>query len=304
MISRRQFLKTIFSFFIASILAPFISKKHFANAVLAGSQPLLSVARGKNKAVILKEALAGLGGIEKFVQPGQRVVIKPNAAWARTPDEGANVHPELLKELINLCFSAKASAVTVVENTCDNARSALEVNGIKQAVKETRAILQILDDEKDFVSVDIPRGVTLKKALIPRAIQDADVFINMPIAKSHSAATLTLGMKNHMGAVHDRWFFHRNGLHQCIADISTVLRPDLIVVDATRLMLTNGPKGPGKLKIEDAVIAGVDQVAIDSYAATLFGYTGEKIPYIEHAYKLGLGEIDLSKVTIQERFFE
>ena len=121
----------------------------------------------------------------------------------------------------------------------------------------------------------------------------------MPIAKSHRTATLTLGMKNHMGAIKNRWFFHRTDLHQCIADLSTVLQPDLIVVDATRLMVTNGPKGPGEVHIEDKVIVGTDQVAVDSYAATLFGYKGEEIRHIAGAYEFGLGEINLEKVNIE-----
>jgi len=121
----------------------------------------------------------------------------------------------------------------------------------------------------------------------------------MPIAKTHGSSTLTLGMKNHMGAVQNRWFFHTSNLHQCIADVSTVLKPNLIVMDATRLMTTNGPKGPGEVEVVDKIIVGTDQVAIDSYAATLFNYKGSDIGHIKMAHEHGLGEIDLNKVDIQ-----
>jgi len=159
--------------------------------------------------------------------------------------------------------------------------------------------LKALEKSGDFITIDVPQGKVLKQAAIAKEIHEADVFINMPIAKSHGSATLTLGMKNHMGAVEDRWFFHRNDLHQCIADVSTVLQPDLTIIDATRIMVTKGPKGPGKVRIEDKVIAGNDQVALDAYAASLFGYSGTDIGHIKAAYDHGLGEIDLDKIDIQ-----
>jgi uncharacterized protein (DUF362 family) len=203
-----------------------------------------------------------------------------------------------VRAMIELCYEAGAKRVRVADYTCDNPRSAFEVNGMKAAVAKTPAQLIAFADKKDFEERGVPQGKKLKKVAVAKEILDADVFINMPIAKSHGASKLTLGMKNHMGAIADRWYFHINGLHQCIADVATVLTPHLIVVDAQRLMVTNGPKGPGEVKIADTLIAGTDQVAVDSYAATLFGYRGEDIGYIKEAYNHGLGEINLDKVTI------
>jgi uncharacterized protein (DUF362 family) len=261
--------------------------------------PFVAVSSGTDKAALVRSAVELAGGMSAYVRPGNNVVIKPNAAWSRTPEEGANVHPDVLRSAIQLCFESGASSVSVVEYTCDNPVSALKVNGIQEAVAGTKASLRILKEGKDFVKVPVPRGVRLKSVEVSRAIQDADVFINMPIAKTHGSATLTLGMKNHMGAIQNRWFFHANDLHQCIADVSTVLRPQLIIVDATRLMLTNGPKGPGEVREENKVIVGTDQVAVDAYAATLFGHEGRNIGYIAKAYELGLGEIDLSRVDVR-----
>ncbi|MBU1863674.1 MAG: DUF362 domain-containing protein [Candidatus Omnitrophica bacterium] len=296
MISRRNFLKTLLSFLIAFFFSP---RKLLSVSTTPPAGNVISVAQGKNKSELIQAALHPLGGIERWIQKGSSVVIKPNAAWSRLPEEAANVHPELLESLIGMCYKAGARTVQVIDHTCDNPLSALKVNQIKAAVSGTKAKLHALGDEKDFVTIDVPRGKKLKKVDVAKEIIEADVFINMPIAKVHGAATLTVGMKNHMGAIKDRWFFHTHGLHQCIADVSTVLQPDLIVVDATRLLLTNGPKGPGKVRIEDKVIVGTDQVAVDSYAATLFGYRGADIDHIQKAYELGLGEIDLEKITIK-----
>jgi uncharacterized protein (DUF362 family) len=300
MLTRRDFLKTLSALFVSSLLPIRGTSPVFAKTMDEGLRGFVSVAKGKDKKKLVDAVLKPLGGMNAFVKAGDRVVIKPNAAWSRTPEEGANVHPDILQYTIELCYQSGAKKVSVVENSCDNYRSAFKVNGIQDAVSRTRASLEALDKGSDFVTVAVPQGKVLKKVAISKEIQEADVYINMPIAKSHGAATLTLGMKNHMGAIEDRWFFHRNDLHQCIADVSTVLRPSLTIIDATRLMLTKGPKGPGELRIEDKIIAGVDQVALDSFAATLFGYTGYEIGHIQAAFEHGLGEIDLDKMRIEE----
>jgi uncharacterized protein (DUF362 family) len=303
MITRRDFLKMLSTLCLSAFLprtggslAPAFALPDESASV---GRALVSVAQGKEKSKLVAAALAPFGGMGSFVKRGDRVVIKPNAAWSRTPEEAANVDPELLTDVINRCFSAGARSVAVVEHTCDNHISALKVNGIKAAVSGTKASLDALTKSSDYVTIDVPRGKRLKQVAIAKKIHEADVFINMPIAKTHGAATLTLGMKNHMGAVEDRWFFHSNDLHQCIADVSTVLQPQITIMDATRLMLTNGPKGPGKIRIEDKVIAGTDQVALDAYATTLFGYAPSDIGYIMAAFEHSLGEIDLQKIDLR-----
>lgn len=305
MVTRRDFLKMISTLFLSAFffrtrpdgsLAPAFASP---DAASSGGRACVSVAHGKDRSRLVAAALDPLGGMGAFVRKGDRVVIKPNAAWSRTPEEAANVDPELLTDVIKECYSAGAKDVTVVEHTCDNHISALKVNGIKEAVSRTKASLEVLTKSSDYITIDVPRGKRLREVAIAKQINAADVFINMPIAKTHGAATLTLGMKNHMGAVEDRWFFHSNDLHQCIADVSTVLQPDLTIMDATRLMVTNGPKGPGKIQIEDKVIAGTDQVALDAYAATLFGYGPTDIGYIVAAFEHSLGEIDLQKIDLR-----
>jgi uncharacterized protein (DUF362 family) len=301
MVTRREFLKSITALFLSSLVSPFFPQKSEAVPLLSPQKSKIAVIHGTDKAKLIDSALDAFGGINAFVKRGDRVVIKPNAAWSRTPEEGANVHPELLIRLINLCFEAGAKDVRIVEHSCDNYKSAFEINGMKAAVAKTKGTLVPLAKGGDFLTVPVPKGRVLSSVKIAREIREADVYINMPIAKTHGSATLTLGMKNHMGAIEDRWFFHRNDLHQCIADVSTVLSPSLTIMDATRILLTNGPKGPGEVRVVNKVVAGIDQVALDSYAATLFGMQGSDIKHIRAAYDHGIGEIDLTKVDIEMR---
>ncbi|MDD5084438.1 MAG: DUF362 domain-containing protein [Candidatus Omnitrophica bacterium] len=305
-IPRRQFLKNL-ALFLGPVFIPQIFPKRVFSQVIQvlpsekppSRRPIVSVVKGEDKKKMLAKVLQPFGGIGNFVKSSNRVVIKPNAAWERTPDEAATTHPELVRGMIELCYEAGAGEVTVVENTCDNFKSAFKVTGMNDAVKGTKAKLKALENKSDFEEIDIPKGEILKKAAVAKNVLGADVFINMPIAKVHSASKLTIGMKNHMGAVEDRGYFHLHGLNRCIADISTVLRPNLIVIDATRILLTNGPKGPGKVAAPNQVIAGTDQVACDSFAAGLFSMSGYDVEHIVEASKRGLGEIDLNKVDIR-----
>jgi len=155
-----------------------------------------------------------------------------------------------------------------------------------------------LDEKDTFTKVKINKGVKLKEASVASQILDADCFINMPIAKDHSAATLTMCMKNYMGIVKERRMFHLKGLHQCIADISSFVKPDLVIMDCTRILLTNGPKGPGKVKVLNKIVMGTDQVAIDALGATYFGLKPESIEYIKLANNMGIGKSDITNLNI------
>jgi uncharacterized protein (DUF362 family) len=147
--------------------------------------------------------------------------------------------------------------------------------------------------------VTIPKGISLKEAEVVGDVLDSDCLINMPVAKHHGGAGLTISMKNWMGSVSDRGSWHRNNLHQCIADFSTLVKPNLIVVDATRIMLTNGPRGPGKMAYPDQLIFGTDPVAVDAYAATLFEKQPFSIGYIKKAHEMGTGCGNLDEVRIE-----
>ena len=236
----------------------------------------------------------------KFVKKGQSVVIKPNLAWERTPEQAANTNPDVLRSVIQLCRNAGAGRITVVEHACGNAAKAFEMSGAKKAVAGLGVRLISAERESMYRKIDIPKGKSIKSDTCIREILDADVFINVPIAKVHGGVGITAGMKNMMGAIWDRQIWHRNNVDQCIADYSTVVKPDLVILDAVRILLSNGPQGPGDTKAVGQVIASTDTVAIDAYAAKLLGKSVSQVKYIGFADAHGIGESDLKKVNLKK----
>ncbi len=264
------------------------------------SSPILVVAEKDSPANLVRKAIKALGGMSKFVKKGNKVLIKPNMAFARPPEGAANTNPEVVAELVRLCFEAGAKEVVVLDHTLAPARVAYEMSGIAKAA-EAQGAKVVYVSPKDFVPVEIPKGKILSayEVRVLKQVLDADVFINVPVAKTHSGARLTLGMKNLMGIIQDRGAWHRSGdLHQCIADFVTAVKPHLTVIDAIKIMTSGGPAGPGRLEQKDTIIASTDIVAADAYATTLFGMKPEDIPYIVKAAELGVGISDLKRVKI------
>ncbi|MGO9176922.1 MAG: DUF362 domain-containing protein [Desulfobaccales bacterium] len=265
-------------------------------------EPLLAKAQGSNYAHLVVDAIQALGGMKKFVNPGEVVVVKPNMAWDRTPELGANANPLVVRQVVELCLETGAKQVKVLDNTCDDARKAYESSGIKAAVegiKDPRAVVEFVD-ERRFVELNIEKARALKKWYFYKDILEADRFINIPVAKQHSEARLTMCLKNMMGAIGGWRGRIHVGLHQNIADMNLLLRPDLHVLDATRILLRNGPKG-GKLEdvaVKNLLFAGTDPVALDAYGAGLFGLKPEDLGYVVKAHQAGRGEMDLSKIKV------
>lgn len=262
---------------------------------------VLAVASDGRPDDLTRKAIDALGGIERLVRKGDFVVIKPNIAWNRPPDAAATTNPAVVGALVKLCREAKAGRILVVDHIIDRpAEAVLNFTGIGPAAEHYGAETLAAQNESDFRSVSIPKGKMLKTDTCIKELAKADVFINVPIAKVHSATTLTLGLKNLMGCNWDRQAWHASSsLDQCIADYASAVRPDLTVLDANKILLTNGPKGPGKTKNVGKVIAGVDPVAVDAYGATLFGLKPQEIAHIKLAHEMGLGEIDLSRVRVK-----
>lgn len=266
----------------------------------AATPPMVVVARGGDIGLRLKRALQKLGGIEKFVPPGGRVIVKPNIGWARTPEQAANTNPKLVFALVWMCLEAGAKEVNVFEHSCDNFAVCFDLSGIREAVEGAGGRIYSADNYRMYARISVPRGKILKHADVVREVMKADCLINVPIAKVHNAVILTLGMKNLMGIIYDRGYWHRSGLDQCIADFLTVVRPHLTIVDAERILLTGGPKGPGRTRDLHKLIVAEDPVAADSYTTTLFGKKPEEIPYIRMAFEHGLGEMDPRRMKILE----
>lgn len=267
-----------------------------SSAEAATQSSVMAIAKKGTPAQLVNNAVNALGGIGKFVKKGQSVCIKPNLAWDTPPSGAANVNPAVLLAVIQLCEKAGASRITVIEHSCDNAAVTFKSSGAQDVVAKTKARLISADKESYYKEINVPKGKTLKKDMVLKDIFSSDVFINLPVCKVHGGSVVTASMKNLMGANWDRGYWHRAGLHQCIADLSTAVKPDLIILDAVNILLTNGPKGPGEVKKVNQVIAGVDPVAIDTYAAKLLGKDPKDIDYIKAAAALGVGTMDLTKV--------
>ena len=264
--------------------------------------PKVVHAKGKDYYALVARVLEPLGTMSNFVSTGDLVVIKPNMAWDRNPAQAANTHPQVVKALVELSLDAGARKVMVFDRTCNEERRCYVNSGIQEAlatVKDSR-LKHFHPDSRKFVPVNIKRGKAVRKLEIYKDALEADTYINVPIAKHHSLSRLTLGLKNSMGVLGgNRGNMHHN-LGQKLADLATVIRPKLTVIDATRILLRNGPQGGDldDVKILDSIIASADPVASDAYATTLFDLQPDKISSTVAAYKLGLGEMDLSKMQI------
>ncbi len=304
-LTRRQFIKR------AAIAtgAPLIMEAlpFYGTLAHGSSEADLVIAKGGSPLQLLQAAMMPLGGMGRFVKKGQRVVIKANIAWARTPEQACTNNPDLLFALVRMCYEAGAKKVAVWDHTCDNYQFCFARSGLKEAGQKAGADVLSGHGRNVYQKVEIPKGKKLKTAEVLRDVLEADVFINFPIPKHHFATELTLGMKNFIGIVWDMELLHKIDLHQCIADINTLRKPDLVVVDAIRILTTNGPKGPGKTEDIGEVIASTDIVAADAYAATFFKHlkTGkpfrpEEIRFVKIAFEMGLGQIDLSKVRVKK----
>lgn len=261
----------------------------------------LVAARGGEPEALVKQAVAALGGMERFVKPGAYVIIKPNICTVRTYEYGATTNPWVVGALVRLCLEAGAGKVQVMDFPFGGPPDQTYVtSGIAEQVKLAGGEMVIMSGFK-FKPTDIPDGKVLKSYKIYDDVLKADTLINVPILKHHSLAGLTIGLKNLMGMVLDRPNLHGN-LGQLLPDLATRIRPTLTIVDAVRVLMANGPTGGNldDVKKMDTIIASTDIVAADTYAANLFGYNPDKLPYIQTGAKNGLGRKDLENLKIGE----
>lgn len=274
--------------------------------MVMGATPDMVAVMGGEPAQMLAKALEALGGVEAYVKKGQSVVIKPNIGWDKKPELAANTNPELVGALVEACYKAGASKVSVFDHTCDNWQKCYLSSGIEAAAKAVGAEVLPANDESYYTEVPLPNGIKLKTAKIHKAILDADVWFNVPILKNHGGAKMSIAMKNFMGIVWDRQFFHSNDLQQTIADICTwSKKPALNIVDAYRILRKNGPQGRS---INDAtvlksLIVSRDIVAADTAAIKMFNQVEamsiEQVGCIAHGEKLNLGTSQIDNLNIQ-----
>ncbi len=298
---RRTFIKSTIS---ASVLAASSAAAGRISPLFAGSDesPVDLVAvRGGEPDVMFDRGIAALGGMRAFVSRGDRVVVKPNIGWDVAPERGGNTHPALVSRIIRQCFDAGAGEVYVFDHTCDSWKNCYRTSGIEKAAKDAGAKVVPGNSESYYHPVVVQAGRTLTRAKEHELLLESDIFINVPVLKSHSSARVTIGMKNLMGVVWDRGFWHSNDLHQCIADFATYRKPTLNVVDAYYVMKRNGPRG---VSVEDvttmkAQLLSTDIVAIDSAAAKLFGIEPRAVRHIQLAADRKVGRMDLDRLNIK-----
>jgi uncharacterized protein (DUF362 family) len=295
--NRREFLR------LAAISGAGISVPHHLDSLFASAEASersrLVVAKGSSPGMITRAAIDAFGGIRTFISRGDIVVVKPNMAWDRVPEQAANTNPEVVREVVKLCFEAGAKKVKVFDRVVNDPRRCYVQSGIAGAAKDVGADIVHVDERK-FKDIRI-NGRALKTWPLYTEIFEADKLINIPVAKHHGLAGLTMSMKNWMGVMGGR----RNRIHQkldqSIADLALVIKPQLTVLDAVRILTANGPQGGNLADVKklDTVIVGTDQVAIDSFGATLFGKQGSDLGYVKIAAQSGLGVMDLDRVDIK-----
>ena len=262
--------------------------------------PDLAVARGASPAKVVQAAIDALGGIKRFIARGDIVVVKPNIAWDRTPEQAGNTNPEVVAAVVKLCYEAGAKKVKVFDRPVNDPRRCYVQSGIDAAVRAVEGDIQFVDDRK-FRDMEI-KGLALDSWPLYTEVFEADKVINVPIAKHHGLAKLTMSMKNWMGVMGgSRRRIHQK-IDESLLDLAMKVKPTLTILDAVRILTDNGPQGGDLKDVKrlDTVIAGVDQVAIDSYGATLFGMQGKDLGYVRLGAEHGFGVMDLNKLRIRK----
>lgn len=301
---RRNFLRSSLGAGLAA--GTFMSLGRYEK-VLAG-KPLpqgtnydLVAIMGGEPAAMFDIGIQALGGIGSFVSKGQKVLVKPNIGWDVIPDKGANTNPALVKRVVEHCFRAGAKEVYVFDNTCDNWIKCYENSGIQGAVKEAGGKMVPGNSESYYQEIAIPNGKKLTKAKVHQLVLESDVFINVPVLKHHSSTRMTAAMKNMMGVVWDRGYWHANNLHQCIADYALFAKkPQLNIIDAYNVMMRNGPRGVSREDITNmkSMLISTDWVAADAAAAKMMGLEPQRVDYIPIAAGMGVGKMDLTAMNI------
>jgi len=256
----------------------------------APNLPEMVVAQGDDPRQLVRKAIEGIGGINRFIARGDIVMVKPNIAWDRTPEQAANTNPQVVAEIVQLCLDAGAKTVIVTDVSCNEPRRCFERSGIAEAARGEGAQV-ILPEERKFKEVDL-RGDVLTAWPVFEPFLAADKMINLPIAKHHSLTGVTLGMKNWYGILGGPRHRLHQRIHESLADLADFMRPTLTIMDAYRVLLRNGPTG-GNLSdtaLKKTLIASTDPVAVDAYAAKAYwDLEAEKLPYLGLAQERGLG---------------
>jgi uncharacterized protein (DUF362 family) len=263
--------------------------------------PELVIAKhGTDPAALTRRAIDTLGGMKRFISRGDVVVVKPNIGWDRMPIHAANTNPDVVATVVQMAFEAGAKRVVVTDASCNDPNRCFQRSGIWRSAYKLGADV-IIPAEHRFRTMRL-NGDVLDEWPVYTPLVQADKVINVPVAKHHNLAKYTGAMKNWYGSLGGR----RNRLHQnidvSVADLATFMRPTLVVVDATRVLIRNGPQGGNidDTREMNTVIATVDQVAADSYGTTLIGQKRENVFYLKRGHERGLGTMFWENLRVKE----
>lgn len=297
--NRRRFLKTA-GLLTAGALSGY--NNLLAQDAAPPNLPSVVFVKGGTQRERVRTAVEMLGGITRFVKKGYTVVVKPNIGWDRSPEQAADTDPEVVAGIVEICREAGADRVLVFDRPCNKAERCYENSGIREAAEKAGAMVSYVVNAgyKDYA---MPGNKYLKKWPLYTLAMEADCLINVPIAKHHNISELTLGMKNLMGIMGgNRGQIHWK-IHQYLPELAAFVKPALTIVDATRILVANGPQGGSLSDVErrNMLIAGTAIGSVDAYAATLFGKKPDEIGYIVNSPAYGLGEIEIEKMNRLER---
>lgn len=306
-INRRNFLKIGMTLGLATAFAPFNKLFSAANKAIrpkkSTAYPDLIAVKDGSPAQMFELGIKALGGMKRFVKKGQTVLVKPNIGWNKTPLEGANTNPDLVGKIVKMAYQSGAKKVVVFDNTCNEMEDCYKNSGIQKAVTDNKGEMHPGDEEKYYKDVSIKGAKILKTAKVHKTYLDADVIINVPVLKQHRGSRMTSAIKNLMGVVWDRRYWHRKGLHECIADFPLLTKKvDLTVIDAYTVMMKNGPMGvsPDDLVRKKMQIISTDMVLADSAAAKLLKMNPNDINYLKLGQAFGYGTMDLKNSKIKK----
>jgi uncharacterized protein (DUF362 family) len=305
LMNRRKFMKKSARFTAYSAFG-LILPQVFKGTVRADLQPDFVVATGVPGATT-RAAVNALGGMGRFVKAGNKVVIKPNMSFPNPPGWATTTHPDVVRELATMCVEAGAASIMVLDNPLRNAKLSLQRSGIKSVMESVpQSHTEGIKSERFYKEVEVPEGIALASTMIMKQVLDADVLIAAPVAKSHSATGLSLSMKGMMGLIYNRRDFHKNmDLNTAVVDLCTVLKPQLTVIDVSRLLSSGGPNGPGKVLTMNKIVTSTDMVAADAATVELGTWYGRKfkarqVKHIRLAHKRGLGNMNISGQVVKE----
>lgn len=301
-VSRREFFQKSIALGAAAYGASLVGWPEKLLAQDAAFPDLVAVKNGEPDAM-LDKAMTAIGGMSRFIQKGQTVIVKPNIGWNREAETGADTNPLLVKRVVEHCMQAGAKKVYVFDHVIDEsaAEKTYAISGIEGAAKAAGAVIVPAHDKKYYQEVEIPNATRLKKTSVHELVMETDVLINVPVLKHHMASSLTIAMKNLMGIVWDRNAWHSSGLNTCIAEFCLYKKPTLNIVDAYAVTMKNGPH---RARTEDldykkTLLVSPDIVAIDAAATKVFGSDPANISYIKQAHDLGIGNMNLDTLKIE-----